>query len=328
MPEPLAAFQLGLLPHDALLESVMTAGASSAEGQVATRAVIGRLQESLVALRGRIKARDRGVMIGVLNLLKNHVDLRTPEAEAMHMVQQLRELADGATDEQYRYRPWQGLGMALGDYRRALYAYVPYPGRKRYRSPDGAIDAAPVPDFAAVATAVASLCDVDCARVPPLRSLAGLREGQGKLGSSELLAMFIAENQETWASQLEGVNGLTLNSMTSTLVEEVLKVLASEARIPIWNKKTGMLQMQIHPEDKELTDLRPFIPKQGNVIALITEEFERLRWPAIVDDPVAKGNDSAKLNAAVKSLNKGLEHIRFHALPGGKRVRWAWLPRA
>lgn len=58
-----------------------------------------------------------------------------------------------------------------------------------------------------------------------------------------------------------------------------------------------------------------------NLIRLL-DVFEEDGWPSRVDDPLPGSPDAVRLHKAVRSLNRGLTRIRFHADGTGEGVRW------
>jgi hypothetical protein len=92
-------------------------------------------------------------------------------------------------------------------------------------------------------------------------------------------------------------------------------VAAKEAGKPVWNYKRSELSLN-GEVIKRVT--RPSVA--ANVIKVL-DSFEAAGWPDRIDDPIVPG-DWQKLNDTVKSLNKHLIRIRFHADGSGRGITW------
>lgn len=58
-----------------------------------------------------------------------------------------------------------------------------------------------------------------------------------------------------------------------------------------------------------------------NLIRLL-DVFEEDGWSSRVDDPLPGSPDAVRLHKAIRSLNRGLTRIKFHADGTGEGVRW------
>lgn len=67
--------------------------------------------------------------------------------------------------------------------------------------------------------------------------------------------------------------------------------------------------------------VRTYTPRATNCLAVL-QAFEEEGWPLRIDDPLKGGKDAARLNLAVRSLNRELRRIRFHAGGDGESFEW------
>ena len=58
-------------------------------------------------------------------------------------------------------------------------------------------------------------------------------------------------------------------------------------------------------------------------IQQILDQFQLQLWPSRIDNPLE--SDQEKLHQTLRSLNQGLEKIRFRAQEGGEAVIWEYL---
>jgi hypothetical protein len=86
---------------------------------------------------------------------------------------------------------------------------------------------------------------------------------------------------------------------------------------PTWNASTGELCYQ----GQLLRRVR--ILSSPTNIQLILNAFEQSKWCSSVDNPLS--TDAQQLHQALRSLNKGLEKIRFHAQRGAQAITWRLL---
>jgi hypothetical protein len=83
---------------------------------------------------------------------------------------------------------------------------------------------------------------------------------------------------------------------------------------PFWDVTTGKLQLG----KKVIRSVR--VMSNPTNIHQILEEFQLQQWPSRVDNPF--GSDQQQLHQTLRSLNHGLEKIRFRAQEGGEAVTW------
>jgi hypothetical protein len=103
-------------------------------------------------------------------------------------------------------------------------------------------------------------------------------------------------------------------------LHEALGLVATPAGgtgpVPVWDDTAHVLRFQ----GRIIRRLhRP--SRSVNMIAILTA-FEEEGWPRKIDDPLPNGRDPGRLRETVRSLNRNLEHIRFHADGSGEGVRW------
>jgi hypothetical protein len=115
------------------------------------------------------------------------------------------------------------------------------------------------------------------------------------------------------------LNILTKND-SLWLLHETGEVSESElkpTRKPSWDKSSHVLRI----DNEEIRTIKR--PAAATNIMQILDAFEKAGWPRRVDDPIIpKKVDSIRLAAAVLSLNKGLQQIRFSKDGSGAGVVW------
>jgi hypothetical protein len=83
---------------------------------------------------------------------------------------------------------------------------------------------------------------------------------------------------------------------------------------PVWNGATGELRWK----SRVIRRVRAFT--QASNIHVILTAFERQGWPDRIDNPLPLGQQ--QLHQTLRSLNRGLRGMRFHALNGGRVITW------
>jgi hypothetical protein len=83
---------------------------------------------------------------------------------------------------------------------------------------------------------------------------------------------------------------------------------------PSWNPETGELRLG----SQVIRRVR--VLRNPSNIQQILEEFQSTGWPSRIDNPLSLGQQ--QLHDTLRSLNSGLEAIRFHAQEGGDAVVW------
>lgn len=86
---------------------------------------------------------------------------------------------------------------------------------------------------------------------------------------------------------------------------------------PNWNRETGELSY-----DGEVIRIVRLRSIRDNIV-LILDVFQEESWPARIDDPLPEGPNPQRIHQTLQSLNTGLKRIRFHALEGGRAIRWS-----
>jgi len=64
-------------------------------------------------------------------------------------------------------------------------------------------------------------------------------------------------------------------------------------------------------------------PKRAKNIVTILNAFEAAGWPTRIDNPFGGVDGPTTMQAAIGSLNHGINAIRFHADGTGKGIRWS-----
>ena len=84
---------------------------------------------------------------------------------------------------------------------------------------------------------------------------------------------------------------------------------------PVWDRRTGDLRYGRQRVRK--------VGPQARHVRLILDGFQELSWPRVMDDPLSGGNGDpvARLQEAVKTLNRGVKRLHFRT-EGGIRVVW------
>ena len=96
--------------------------------------------------------------------------------------------------------------------------------------------------------------------------------------------------------------------------------MISEQIKPSWDNTPGILTLKFGNQIA-----RKVRPIAINVIKVL-DEFERWKWRSYIDyplaDPKAPSKDPQRFHETIKSLNRGLSYIEFHADGTGKRITW------
>lgn len=91
---------------------------------------------------------------------------------------------------------------------------------------------------------------------------------------------------------------------------------SSTAHAPLWDKSSFKLTLA----GDVIRQIKK--PKAAKNIILILDAFQEDGWPDHIDDPLPGGADPARLADAVKSLNDGLQRIKFGKDGSGQGVVW------
>lgn len=83
---------------------------------------------------------------------------------------------------------------------------------------------------------------------------------------------------------------------------------------PFWDMSTGELRLG----KKVIRRLR--VMRNPSNIQQILDEFQLQLWQSRIDNPLGSGQE--QLHQTLRSLNRGLEKIRFRAQEGGEAVIW------
>jgi hypothetical protein len=89
---------------------------------------------------------------------------------------------------------------------------------------------------------------------------------------------------------------------------------SSASLIPEWNSSTGELRWQ----GQVVCRIR-IMGKPSNIQA-IAAAFQEEDWSGRIQNPLRGGQE--QLHQSLRSLNKGLKKIRFHAHEGGHAITW------
>ncbi len=85
---------------------------------------------------------------------------------------------------------------------------------------------------------------------------------------------------------------------------------------PSWRPATGRLRWR-----KQVIRTVRILSRPSNV-RMILDAFEEAGWPPRIKNPLRNGRDQQQLHQALRSLNKGLKKIHFHAQEGGRSITW------
>jgi hypothetical protein len=83
---------------------------------------------------------------------------------------------------------------------------------------------------------------------------------------------------------------------------------------PVWNGSNGELRWK----DRVIRRVRVFARPSN--IHIILDEFERQDWFDRINNPLSLGQQ--QLHQALRSLNRSLSEIHFHAQEGGQVITW------
>jgi hypothetical protein len=67
--------------------------------------------------------------------------------------------------------------------------------------------------------------------------------------------------------------------------------------------------------------IREYAKRAKNVVAVLNA-LETACWPRCIGDPLPGGKNAERINNTVRSLNRGLMGIKFHAGGDGMSIRW------
>jgi len=98
--------------------------------------------------------------------------------------------------------------------------------------------------------------------------------------------------------------------------ENVLQVAALKtiSTVPRWDRDGSKLFFG----DVKVRD----VSRRAKNIIPILEAFQEESWPPRIFDPLPQSSDSQKMRETIKTLNKGLERIRFRADGTGEGIEW------
>jgi hypothetical protein len=129
-----------------------------------------------------------------------------------------------------------------------------------------------------------------------------------------------------WNAVVEaiGVEADRLDSLRASL-ETLPEVKAAsppppadtKADRPEWNRGRGQLLFR----GNVVKRARVGIAKN---VVMVLDSFQELDWQERVDDPLPEGRNQQRLHETIKSLNRGLNGLRFHA--DGKGQGFVWEP--
>ena len=90
--------------------------------------------------------------------------------------------------------------------------------------------------------------------------------------------------------------------------------LPADPDLPNWNSRNGELRFG----DDVIRNIR--VLRNPSNIQRIIEAFHTAGWPIRIDNPLS--SDQEQLHQTLRSLNKGLDAIRFRAQEGGRAIVW------
>jgi hypothetical protein len=119
------------------------------------------------------------------------------------------------------------------------------------------------------------------------------------------------------ALAMELVNDRELRKLKRDLeldVEINDRVAPTEVAQPTWDSQNGELRFG----DRVIRKTR--VLRNPSNLQRIVEAFHVAGWPIRIDNPLSLGQE--QLHQALRSLNKGLDAIRFRAQEGGRAIVW------
>jgi hypothetical protein len=84
--------------------------------------------------------------------------------------------------------------------------------------------------------------------------------------------------------------------------------------LPSWEASSGKLRWK----NQVIRKIR-VLASPSNIQIILTT-FEKAKWRSKIKNPLTQ--DQQQLHQALRSLNRGLTNIRFHAQEGGKAITW------
>lgn len=123
----------------------------------------------------------------------------------------------------------------------------------------------------------------------------------------------------------DALQGIAPQPPAATAVSVVEEGVAGPL-VPKWEKDTGELRLG--------STIARQVASQARNARAVLDAFEAQKWPARINNPVAAPIDhtraegpqrmanATRLNETIKTLNKDLEGIRFHADGTGTRITW------
>jgi hypothetical protein len=111
---------------------------------------------------------------------------------------------------------------------------------------------------------------------------------------------------------------LLLRAIGESAGESDARANLSAEPTPYWDKSSHTLKFagEVIREVKR--------PNTATNIIPILDAFQELGWPPRIDDPLPDGADPVRLAEAVKSLNQGLQRVKFRKDGTGKGVVWGF----
>jgi len=343
---PLAAYRLGLLSrtfsiHHGLFQQFPESDYGTAEG---VSFAIEQMTDSLVTLANDIPVNvysELRELLGIQSqqwdavcvmVWEHHESARPWDTSLVATAQQpirpdLKQLADLALESVTACRGWYDLGGSLGDYMVQVHDH----------------DEGPVPSATALVTTVRAL---PVANVAVLSRVVELSEKQPDLCPRSLLtqAVLSADEAARWEVFRADADAYVVSRVLlklDAIVQNELRGIttvpagagtdqATNHVVPQWNKETGELRWKGQV-------VRRVVQRAVNIIAILNT-FEEQGWPVKIKDPLAQEIDSKvtakpqqaanlwRLHDTIKSLNHGLEVLRFHADGASEGVYWQVLP--
>jgi hypothetical protein len=225
----------------------------------------------------------------------------------------LYRLADEAFEEQSALSAWCAMGALIGGYQVQLhYGGADKSGQVLNRLTD-------------LAKAIGTR---DPGTPQLMQTMTRLGSKLNRTGLKVFLRKVIESCGGTIPSGDAGIESLVLGDLLVSLDDRIQEVIQKLAN-PRWDKDDLILWVGDLVARKVAT--------QAVSVARVLDEFENKRWPQSIDDPLALPlretmsvnpqilSNQVRQASTIKSLNRGLELIRFFSAGRGRKIGWKYL---
>jgi hypothetical protein len=336
--KPLAAYRLGLLSrmlrvHQNLFDEFPEFEYGTAEGvcfafEQLTQALVALVSEvpvnAYAELRKLLQVQsERWDRVGIMvwkHSLGEAWDEKVVAEARQELDVDLSALADSAMENSAGLKCWYDLGREVGEYQARLKAH----------------DGGPLPGIDGLLAAIQGTGQADQA-LSRIVELGKKERDPRTLLTRALLTPGDAQDMEAFSPEFDGyvVNRLLLKLDAAVqdslegieVAKPATEVVPStvQALKPVWDKNSGELRWNG-------VVVRKLVPRAKNVIRIL-DAFEQRAWPGKIQNPLASRDTSIdrkyldhgnalRLHETIKSLNTGLQAIRFHSDGQGEGITW------